>query len=182
MWGLNSQTMRSWPEPNSDAQPTEPPRCPDLSGFKPCYTEVNEKHTHNWGFTKWDDISTWRVNIHGLILLPEGLVHSVLKHLHENTHCGQDALLDIVHPHSCEPSLQKTEQWITFYCLSCVWNNAKTRSTLVQYSGTSLLKNGKWILPKCLRLQEILSTYLCLWVLFLGGSRLSADKWKELLK
>ena len=26
--GLNSQTVRSWPEPKSDAQPTEPPRCP----------------------------------------------------------------------------------------------------------------------------------------------------------
>ena len=24
-WGLNSQTMRSWPEPKSDTQPTEPP-------------------------------------------------------------------------------------------------------------------------------------------------------------
>ena len=24
----NSQTVRSWPEPKLDAQPTEPPRCP----------------------------------------------------------------------------------------------------------------------------------------------------------
>ena len=28
MQGSNSQTARSWPEPKSDAQPTEPPRCP----------------------------------------------------------------------------------------------------------------------------------------------------------
>ena len=26
--GWNSQTVRSWPEPKSDAQPTEPPRHP----------------------------------------------------------------------------------------------------------------------------------------------------------
>ena len=26
--GSNPQTARSWPEPNSDTQPTEPPRCP----------------------------------------------------------------------------------------------------------------------------------------------------------
>ena len=28
MWGLNSQTMRSWPEPKFVAQLTEPPRRP----------------------------------------------------------------------------------------------------------------------------------------------------------
>ena len=28
--GLNSQTVRSWPEPKSDAQPTEPPRHPNI--------------------------------------------------------------------------------------------------------------------------------------------------------
>ena len=28
MWGLNSWTGRSWPEPKSGAQPTELPRCP----------------------------------------------------------------------------------------------------------------------------------------------------------
>ena len=28
MRGSNSQTARSGPEPKSDAQPTEPPRCP----------------------------------------------------------------------------------------------------------------------------------------------------------
>ena len=28
IWGLNSETVRRWPEPKSDAQSTEPPRCP----------------------------------------------------------------------------------------------------------------------------------------------------------
>ena len=28
MHGLNPRTMRSWPEPKLDSQPTEPPRCP----------------------------------------------------------------------------------------------------------------------------------------------------------
>ena len=31
MWGLNSWTSRSWPEPKSDIQPTEPPSCPSFS-------------------------------------------------------------------------------------------------------------------------------------------------------
>ena len=31
-WGLNSQTVRSRPEPKSGAQPTEPPRHPSYTG------------------------------------------------------------------------------------------------------------------------------------------------------
>ena len=34
MWGLNSQTTTLCPEPKSDFQPTEPPRCPGRSHFK----------------------------------------------------------------------------------------------------------------------------------------------------
>ena len=30
MWSSNSQTMRSCPEPKSVAQPSEPPRCPNM--------------------------------------------------------------------------------------------------------------------------------------------------------
>ena len=33
IWGLNSWTMRSWPEQKSDTQPTEPPRCPTHRQF-----------------------------------------------------------------------------------------------------------------------------------------------------
>ena len=33
MWGSNSQTVRSWSEPKSDAQPTEPPRRPRIFVF-----------------------------------------------------------------------------------------------------------------------------------------------------
>ena len=33
IWGLNSLTERSWPELKSDAQPTEPARCPGSAGF-----------------------------------------------------------------------------------------------------------------------------------------------------
>ena len=32
-WGSNSQTVRSWPELKSDAQLTEPPRCPGQDWF-----------------------------------------------------------------------------------------------------------------------------------------------------
>ena len=31
--GSNSRTVRSWPEPKSDAQPNEPPRCPESNWF-----------------------------------------------------------------------------------------------------------------------------------------------------
>ena len=31
--GSNTQTVRSWPEPKSDAQPTEPPRRPLAQNF-----------------------------------------------------------------------------------------------------------------------------------------------------
>ena len=36
--GLKPTNVRSWPEPNSDAQPTEPPRQPNIENFKimPC--------------------------------------------------------------------------------------------------------------------------------------------------
>ena len=33
--GSNLRTMRSWPEPKSDAQPTEPPRHPPLELIQP---------------------------------------------------------------------------------------------------------------------------------------------------
>ena len=33
-WGSNSWAVRSWPELKSDAQPTEPPRCPELFSLK----------------------------------------------------------------------------------------------------------------------------------------------------
>ena len=33
MWGSNPRTVRPWPEPKSDAQPTEPPRRPEFIYF-----------------------------------------------------------------------------------------------------------------------------------------------------
>ena len=38
-WGLNPWTMR-WPEPKSDAQPTEPPRRPGKWSFRDCHCNV----------------------------------------------------------------------------------------------------------------------------------------------
>ena len=38
MRGLNPQTVRSWPEPKSDAQPTEPPKRPKIY---PCFYCIN---------------------------------------------------------------------------------------------------------------------------------------------
>ena len=43
MRDLNSQTVRLSPEPKSDTQPTEPPRCPDVFIFLIQYVTV---HVH----------------------------------------------------------------------------------------------------------------------------------------
>ena len=42
MWGLNSRTVRSWPEPKSDAQPTKQPRHPKVYLLRDmfCYPSV----------------------------------------------------------------------------------------------------------------------------------------------
>ena len=44
MWGLNPRTMRSWPKPKSDTQPTETPRRPylDVLGTYCCVTNYSK--------------------------------------------------------------------------------------------------------------------------------------------
>ena len=46
--GLNSRSVRSWPEQKLDAQLTEPPRCPSLAFLKLFYT-VLLPHHHTMG-------------------------------------------------------------------------------------------------------------------------------------
>ena len=43
MWGLNPRTSRSWPEPKSDTEPTEPPRCPPKCVFYNQWNMVLQK-------------------------------------------------------------------------------------------------------------------------------------------
>ena len=46
MWGSNSWTKRSWPEPKSDAQSTEPSKCPKLLSVRitPAIVNVTSGH------------------------------------------------------------------------------------------------------------------------------------------
>ena len=111
----------------------------DLSEFKPHYTEQDEERAREWGFTNIDPNSMWRVNAHGMILLPEALVYPVLKHLYEGTHYGRDALMDFIRPHLKGPYLQKTVHRISQACQICAKNNPKTEHAPtekgVQYKG-----------------------------------------------
>ena len=50
MRGSNSQTVRSWPEPKSDAQPTEPPRRPTTWHFKKLNSHFLSKKYNFWTF------------------------------------------------------------------------------------------------------------------------------------
>ena len=81
----------------------------------------------------------WKINTHGMILLPEALVYPILRHLHEGTHYGRDALMDIIRPHLKGPYFQRAIQRITQACQICAKNNPTTEHTPaekgVQYKG-----------------------------------------------
>ena len=64
MRGLNSQTVRSWPEPKLGAQPTEPPGCPRMCDYLNqgkwrggVYFWWSEKP---WGGDSWEDVRNLR--------------------------------------------------------------------------------------------------------------------------
>ena len=42
----------------------------DLSKFKPQYIEQDEEWAYGWGFTNTDPNSIWKIDTHGMILLP----------------------------------------------------------------------------------------------------------------
>ena len=111
----------------------------DLSKLKPHYTEWHEEWAHEWEFTSTDPNSMWKVNAHGMILLPETLVYPILEHLHEGMHCGRSALMDFIRPHWKGPYLQRTIQRISQSCQIYAKNNPKTEYALmekgVQYKG-----------------------------------------------
>lgn len=85
----------------------------NLSEFKPQYSEKDEECAQEWGFTNTDPNSMWKINAHGMILLPEALVCPILRHLHEGNHYGRDALMDLIQSHLKGPHLFKTVQRIT---------------------------------------------------------------------
>lgn len=51
----------------------------------------------------------------------EALVYLILKHLHEENHCGMDALMDLIRPHLKSPHLQRIIQ--TIICQIHAQNN-----------------------------------------------------------
>ncbi|KAF6109588.1 hypothetical protein HJG60_010848 [Phyllostomus discolor] len=80
-----------------------------------------------------------------MILLPEALVYPVLKHLHERTHCGRDALMDFIRLHLKGSYLQRTVHRISQACQICPQNNPKTvrvpMEKGVQYKGMCPFKD-----------------------------------------
>ena len=67
MQGLNSRTVRSWPEAKSDAQSTEPTRCPYFFLFLSllhCYHQVSPKFCYRIG----NLLSAW-LNMSGIIII-----------------------------------------------------------------------------------------------------------------
>lgn len=62
----------------------------------------------------------------GLILLPQTLVWPIIKHLHDDTHYGKDALMDLIRPWIRGPKLHQTMQWVIKWYPICVKNNPKS--------------------------------------------------------
>ena len=85
----------------------------DFSEFIPHYTEQDEEQAHKWGFSKTGSNSKWKSNTHSMILLLKALVYPLHKHLHEGTHYGRDALMDLIRPQWKGPHSQRTIQKIT---------------------------------------------------------------------
>ena len=66
-----------------------------------------------------------------MILLPEALVHPILKHLPEKTHCRRYALVDLIRPHLKCPHLQRIIQKSIHTCRICAKTNPKTEHTSI---------------------------------------------------
>ena len=92
-WGLNSRTVRSWLELKSDAQPTEPPRCPDII-FKLDFLET----TFSLVFVFWFDhlrlfVALFKLHFMWLLIwvgltLPCCCLFSYLSHLFFGSLCS----------------------------------------------------------------------------------------------
>ena len=66
-------------------------------------------------------------------------MYPILKHLHEGTHYGKGALVDLIRLNLRGPHLQRIIQGIAQGCWMCAQNNPKTAYALVetgvQYKG-----------------------------------------------
>ena len=81
-WGSNSQTVRSWPELKSDAQPTEPPRRPGSASSETIPSEQEpaplpiralHKGSRNTDLPKaWEALVHWTIACPLTLLVEEG--------------------------------------------------------------------------------------------------------------
>ena len=73
-----------------------------------------------------------------MILLPEALVHPILKHLYEHTHYLGNALMNLIRPHLKDSHLQRIQKIIQA-CQIHAKSNSKTKyaptGNGVQYKG-----------------------------------------------
>ena len=63
----------------------------DLSKYQPVYAEKDKERAKEWVFTLDRNSPGWKCNAPGTVLIPEALLDTVLKHIHDSTHYGRDA-------------------------------------------------------------------------------------------
>ena len=97
----------------------------DLSEFKPHYIGQDDVWAHEREFSNTETNSIWKSNTYSTISFPKALVCPILKHLHEGTYYGRDALMDLSRPHLKDPHLQRTIQKIIQVRQICDKNNYK---------------------------------------------------------
>ena len=98
----------------------------DLSKYQPMYSEKDKERAKEWGFTLDHNSLGWKCNAHGTVLIPEALLDTVLKHIHDSTRYRRDATLRWIQKYIMGPHLQKTIQRVTWNCMICAKNNPKT--------------------------------------------------------
>ena len=104
--GLNSRTVRSWPEQKLDAQLTEPPRCPSLAFLKLVYTVLLPYH-HTMGDSV---LNANPAEHHSLFILASIIALHVLKFLFlYPAHVPN--FMRLVFNVQLSPNLKKTNYW-----------------------------------------------------------------------
>lgn len=127
---------------------------------------MTSEMAHEWGISNNDPNSIWKFNTQGMIFLLEALGYLILRHLHEETHCGRDATMDLIRPHLKSPHLQRITQQIIQACQMCAQNNlpkAILKQDVLQQEreyhikGYACVRTSNLTLHRCLKPKETLN-------------------------
>ena len=97
-----------------------------LSQFDPEYLTADLKKAKGWGFDEEGLVADGKRIRKELYCFPEHLVESVMKHLHEATHCGRDSLTTYVKLWLTGPGISRAIRKVIARCVVCRKNNLKT--------------------------------------------------------